>query len=468
MVALLRCLLAVLLVGQSVWAQEAPTEVLPVQVEWRIDPLRPYPGQAVDVELLLQVEPGFADEQLVPRFRQPLDLHLELSTGIDGDAWGGVEVSVASLKSVNSGPTTAINGERQHLTAVPGEAPRTLSYRTRWHFVEPGPQLLPAATARGRWASSWRTDFLGQRTPADTRSGQSASAPFSFDVQPFPQAGRPAHFIDALGRFEVDLGVDPEVVEVGAVITLRWTLRGDGNLEQLTPPDLSRLPGLYPLGITDRLVGRERVLRADLRLLDPELPELPAIPFATFDPQVERYVDLSTAPRTLEARGANTLEDPRALEAPTDSVARQGRYPRALLGVLLLLCGAAIGALVLRHPRARRSLAYARLKRQIRAGRTPRESVAEFFDTHLGWGPAAALDPRAEARLIKAGLAKSEARGWADWARAELDRSYGGAEVDVPDPLALALASQRQWMRATRRRSNGPPAEILPQAGGRN
>ncbi len=423
----------------------------PVELTWRVEPLRPYPGQAVDVVLRLEVPASFAAEQLIPRFRQPLDVHLELDLPFDAEAW---DAEVWELPPPEAGPRLALDGERVRLERVPGETNLTLEHRTRWSFDAAGPRLLEPAIATGRWATSWSTDFLGQRTPADALEGRTTSRAFSFDVRPFPAEGRPPSFADAVGAFQTRLELSAAKLAVGEELTVAWTIAGAGNLASLTPPDFAALEDFHLLGIREEQSPGARTLRVDLRALDPRTRAFPSIPFAAFDPRGERYVDLATAPGSLVVTGDRALSKPGVPDAEPDDAPEPsdgGLLVRTLAASL-----AAAGALLLavrqalRHPRMRHARALARFEAALARGEAPRRALERFAAERLDLGPFAPFDPRFEQRLIERGASAETARSWSEWIRADLAASYGGPREALDAPRALARRLHGELRAAAR------------------
>jgi hypothetical protein len=434
------------------FAQEpvAP-DAWPVSVRWDVEPLRPYPGQPVDVVLRVELPAAFVDEQLIPRFRQPLDVHLELSTPFADGAWDAVALELASLAA---GPRLALDGERVRLESGMTAGNRVLEHRTRWSFDSAGSRLLEPALATGRWATSWSTDFLGQRTPNDALEGRSASRAFSFDVQPLPAEGRPPSFTDAVGAFEATVAIDKPELEVGEVLTVTWTLSGAGNLERLTPPDLARWESFHLLGTREEFGDGVRTLRADLRALDPRTRSLPPIAFAAFDPVAERYVDLTTEPLPLEVTGDRPLPKPAVADAEAE-VALESSADGALARTLLASLALAGGLLLflrwaLSHPRVRHARALARFEAALARGAEPRDALARFAVERLDLGPFAPFDPRFEARLVERGADAETARRWSAWIRAELAADYGGPEGSSEAPRELARRLHGELLAAGR------------------
>jgi hypothetical protein len=434
------------------FAQEpvAP-DAWPVSVRWDVEPLRPYPGQPVDVVLRVELPPAFADEQLIPRFRQPLDVHLELSTPFADGAWDAVPLE---LESPATGPRLALDGERVRLLSRAAPGSRVLEHRTRWSFDAAGPRLLGPAIANGRWATSWSTDFLGQRTPNDALEGRAASRAFSFDVQALPGEGRPPSFTDAVGDFEATAAIDKSELQVGEVLTVTWTLSGTGDLERLTPPDLAGWEDFHLLGTREDFEAGARTLRADLRALDPRTRSLPSIAFAAFDPLVERYVDLSTEPLPLVVTGDRALPKPTVTDAEAE-VAPESRANGPLARTLLASLALAGGLLLclrwaLGHPRVRHARALARFEAALARGAEPRDALARFAVERLDLGPFAPFDPRFEARLVERGADAETARRWSAWIRAELEADYGGPEESSEAPRELARQLHGELLAAGR------------------
>ncbi|MCA9289828.1 MAG: BatD family protein, partial [Phycisphaerales bacterium] len=137
------------------------------------------------------------------------------------------------------------------------------------------------------------------------------------DVRLPPDEGRPANFTGAVGRFTISASATPTEVAVGdpVELTLNITDRGstDGHLDTLEAP---------PLGLVDALVagfrvptsplagraqGDRKTFTAIIRPRRADLTEIPAIPFAYFDPVHETYETAWTKPIPLTVAGSTTM-----------------------------------------------------------------------------------------------------------------------------------------------------------------
>ena len=66
-------------------------------------------------------------------------------------------------------------------------------------------------------------------------------------VQPLPTEGRPEHFTGAIGHFKVTGEAQPETVNLGEPVTLRFAISGDGNFDYVRCPGAGRRRGVEGL-----------------------------------------------------------------------------------------------------------------------------------------------------------------------------------------------------------------------------
>jgi hypothetical protein len=128
----------------------------------------------------------------------------------------------------------------------------------------------------------------------------------AIEVRPLPTDGAPPFFNGAVGRYQMDVRAKPTQVRVGDPITLSIAIRGEGRLDTLSPPPLARLDEL-----TERFRVPDEALAGDvdgnvkrftqsIRARSADVSEIPAIPFAYFDPQAEKYVTVRSNPIPLQ------------------------------------------------------------------------------------------------------------------------------------------------------------------------
>ena len=145
-----------------------------------------------------------------------------------------------------------------------------------------------------------------------------SSEPRQVRVLPLPDAGRPADFSGAIGKFTVNASATPKQVTVGDPITLTVTVSGKGNFDRLTIPALepdndwktyaasSKFTPTDPIGVAGRKVSEQAIVPQQATLT-----AVPPRPFSYFDPEKRRYVELNTQPIALTVAPA-----PHSAKAP--------------------------------------------------------------------------------------------------------------------------------------------------------
>lgn len=190
-------------------------------------------------------------------------------------------------------------------------------------------------TSRTQRVTAWGRDFFGERRPRDSRAALASSEPLSFEIVPIPTADRPEGFSGAVGSgFSIDVAANRSVVRVGDPISLDITLKGDGNVEQLSLPPLSKdlnpelfqLPAEIPSGT---YTGSAKQFKVNVRVNDKSVSQLPALTFSWFDPQQEKFVTASSKPIALQVTDAQIVSSrdvvsgrpqmPTTLESPAEN-----------------------------------------------------------------------------------------------------------------------------------------------------
>lgn len=202
-------------------------------------------------------------------------------------------------------------------------------------------------------------------TPAQAIYTLIDADPVTLDVRPLPEAGRPDSFNGAIGRFTVDAPVlSTNRLRIGGLLTLTLVVRGQGNLERLTPPPIPATPEWQVLPTVREAVPptviRQRgfaVFEYRLVPLSDSITATPAIPFSAFNPATGHYEDLSLQPLSLTVEpgtalatslGHRTLTEVRALLLG----ATQHDAPPERLGIDTKAPGRTTNALTPPHRRA--------------------------------------------------------------------------------------------------------------------
>jgi hypothetical protein len=151
------------------------------------------------------------------------------------------------------------------------------------------------------------------------RSAQSVvaqSEEVEIEVLPLPLEGQPMDFTGAVGRFSLRAQARPAEVPAGDPVTLTVKIAGQGNMDQVKPPDLEGLEGFKVYDpkveeqeqVNNNLYGGSRIYEY---ILIPErggLLEIPPIRFAYFDPLAASYQIAQSNPITIVSSGTPTAQ----------------------------------------------------------------------------------------------------------------------------------------------------------------
>jgi hypothetical protein len=312
--------------------------------------------------------------------------------------------------------------ERVHVPAAPGELG------------------IPAPRLRYRYATEFHEDFVAGRVATDPKDEVVAGAPRKLRILPLPEEGRPPGFDGAVGSFTVRAEADRASVDEGETLRLTLTIEGEGTSEA---PRLE-LRGFHVFGTVDEGGHGGRVVRYDIAPVRADVREIPAIPFAFFDPgPPPGYRVARTEPIPLVVR-------PRAAD-PTPPPARPAHGDRTAVAVLAaVLVAAAVAAAVVRLRRRRASApapdpgaarvrdALARLRAGAASPPAERaDALAEFLALYLACPRAAVIGPGLAARLAAKGCPPDLATRVAAALERLVAARYGASDGGRDDVAAL-------------------------------
>jgi len=174
---------------------------------------------------------------------------------------------------------------------------------------------IPPATLDVDEGVRFRRDLFGGRKPTQIRKWRSSDRARRLSVKQIPADRTPESFAGAVGSgFSLTVSADRTVVKVGEPIALHFELRGDGNLETaalprldaegLLPPDSFRvadgeIPGRFEDGV--------KRFTAMVRVMDPDVNEIPALEYSWFDPTAERFQSVKSRPIALSVGDAQMI-----------------------------------------------------------------------------------------------------------------------------------------------------------------
>lgn len=312
------------------------------------------------------------------------------------------------------------------------------------------------------------------------------SEPISLDVRPLPD-GAPPEFDGAVGRFSIGAKADAAQVAAGEPLRLVVTVAGQGNIETLPEPRWPELPPGWrwipgqsnaQQDAKGKSVNGSRSIERFVVPAGAGAAKIPPIPFAYFDPGLERYqvarteaIALSVLPR---ADGGASQEAAPAAASVAPAAAAPWQAPERLDLGPLAATSALAKAAAERYAAGDRAAAVAALESLLAdagaSGRTERaialrslgqalaaQGVGQQGRARLAWERAQRLSPRDPA--LRADLsalvntlpepARSDGTGLASM----LQRSRGwltdrelalAAAATAALTLLLALAGRRR------------------------
>ena len=149
--------------------------------------------------------------------------------------------------------------------------------------------------------------------------------PFVFRIQAVPEAGKPANFSGAVGRFTVSANLSSTIVQPGDILTLTTSVEGEGDLRPAAVPVPRKVDGfkIYPLKEKMREMS---VLRTE-QIFIPQstnATEIGEIAFSYFNPETHRFEVTKAGPFKIRFtdKPANPVETAvRVIDTVTPSYA---------------------------------------------------------------------------------------------------------------------------------------------------
>jgi hypothetical protein len=142
--------------------------------------------------------------------------------------------------------------------------------------------------------------------------GRQETRPFVLDcnrleigVRPVPMEGRPETYTGGVGIFDFDVDVGPTKVKAGEPITVKMRIAGNGNLSQITPPEITDSHNfkLYDARSVPSGNSNEVLFEQVLIPTSDSVSNVPAIAFTYFNTKTTdfRTINQGPFPVTVEA-----------------------------------------------------------------------------------------------------------------------------------------------------------------------
>ncbi len=256
-------------------------------------PLRPDTGYYAGTDVFLRME--------VPQRTVYVNevLPVTITLYVDNVGLRGIEYPVFPHEGFSTGEV--VQPERKR-ASYRGRVYDTLQFRQELSAFREGDYTIGPATLKSEKVSraprpTRRSSIFGvsvfmddpfstgtQTTPIELRSNELAVT-----VLPFPREDRPEDFKGAVGIFSFEASVAPRDVAVGDPITVTMRIRGEGNLDMVTAPELKAGDDFR---VYEPEVSKKGNLKTYEQILIPRtetLTEVPEISFSFLNPSTGRY-----------------------------------------------------------------------------------------------------------------------------------------------------------------------------------
>jgi len=143
-------------------------------------------------------------------------------------------------------------------------------------------------------------------------------------ILPLPDAGKPAAFTGAIGKFQVSGTATPASVNVGDPVTIRFTITGTGNFDYVRAPALAADPAWKSYVASSRITYQDESHTQAMKTFEQAvIPQqggtlkLPDASFSYFDPDIKQYVTVPVSLPVINVTGSAT--PPPAVASTPDS-----------------------------------------------------------------------------------------------------------------------------------------------------
>jgi hypothetical protein len=205
------------------------------------------------------------------------------------------------------------------------------------------------------------------------------SKPVTIHVRPLPDAGKPADFSGAVGKYTIMASVDSKEVDTGDAALLSVVVKGSGNLPVVNAPQVNWPVNMESYDVSSKEnidktkapLSGSKTFTYSFICSQPGKYIIPAISMNYFDPVTRAYRNIETDPLNVQVNHAIKKRPAKPVAAPVETVSRDwSKY--AWWGFAFLLLAAA-GLFIIRQSkkdavlRAEKEKQAAELERQKQA-----------------------------------------------------------------------------------------------------
>ena len=254
-------------------------------------------GETLWLQLHIDMEQAFFEQQLLPQWRSPLDFQAELTT-----PWAEPSLDFRVLDTEGQGDTSmVIDRDEGKIQRLEDLAEGRIHFQLRRKIQLQGKLLhVPPAKLKLVWATEFEEDMIRGLVPVDRQTKTFTTEAFHLDILLPPTEGQPLDFFGAIGDFTMELSEQ----ENQGTRALQIVFHGKGLLTSAQLPRLGQLPN-FPLS-AQRFELQDQGITVYLETLS-EAP-FPLVSWSFFQPSTASYVthtigaDSSTAASSGQSR----------------------------------------------------------------------------------------------------------------------------------------------------------------------
>ena len=179
-----------------------------------------------------------------------------------------------------------------------------------------------------------RRDFFGGRLYGQTNKTVTAGNR-TIQVKPLPEAGRPASFSGAVGKFDFFVRTSKNILNANESLQAVVEVNGNGNLKLFQVPEL-KLPAaleVYEPEFEEKITTNLSGMRGKISNSYTVVPAykgkypIPSVAFSYFDPSLEKYITLNATPVLVNViEGPTFNENTTAITATKQAVAENNAF----------------------------------------------------------------------------------------------------------------------------------------------
>ncbi len=207
---------------------------------------------------------------------------------------------------------------------------KTNIFATRTGQLSIGPanikcNLLKRKKSQRRYPSGFDDffddDFMGgffgnyDIEPLDLNSKE-----LNINIEQLPETGKPSSFNGAIGDFDFDVTYGPKEVKVGDPITLKMSIKGEGNFSTVTAPKLSIEDGFKAYEPSSKSSPNMKEFEQILLPKSPVVGNIPQISFSFFNPKKGIYQTITRGPFLIKVTKSDKEESIKIVENKAPSV----------------------------------------------------------------------------------------------------------------------------------------------------